>query len=1113
VLLCVALLIGAEPCQAEVARLYAVRGEVLARARDTSVWKPVQVDHGFNPGDTLRTGADGDAAVRFVDGALVRLARHTVVTFEEMGPLGAPGVFQAQGQAHYFTRGARREPTIRTPLVNAAIFGTEVVVDLENGAAAVQVLHGAVGVSSAAGAAGAQKSLRAGEQGLVQPVAHGSGGDDAILVQHVASSIGVVQRFIAVPPFVLSSEGEDPAFSLKCSALTSAAMLHQQLQAAARTAAQGGGFDEVVGLANDLSAADPCDRAWGSALRGLYALELNDVRAARSALMAAREVDVDLVAVSLLAAQLLQLDGELDAALAEVRHAIELAPHTPQLFEREAELLLSLDRTTEAAAVLQERVQRWGESAETSILAGFLALGQKEYARAEEHFERARVLSSSAALAYLGLGLVRVARQEYGAAKDLFSQAVQLAPQVSVYRSYLGKLLFEDEQSVAAVDEFDLATTLDRNDPTPHLYRGLAQLALNRPLQGLADVERAIELNDQRAVYRSRLLLDRDLGVRSAGLSKVFTEVGFREVARIEAIRSLAADYGNFSAHRLLAESYTSILGNEARQSELRIADLLSPLSFNLFTSSGEVASAGEYNALFDKRENRRYLGADLNSDQPSLSVGAAEAGKEDRYGYLMSYRPLYQYGRRAGRFGSDHQLRGAVQYEPQVGVRTLLDTSVSVRESKGLSAQEYAEDVRDGEVRWGGKVDLGPRSSVLVQAEAGRTRLKTRQFIEHAALLPHSGSDDPVLFDLPVDEAALNRVTRGSLSTQLLHTSAYLDVVSGAEGLLARTRRSEDSQGVVYDEFDQEYPIDLSSQGQNSLGSAALYHYMTWKWPRFAALTTGVAAAHIERDTSEVAPFVSDTHTHRGVSPKFGLVLAPFSWLTTRAQYSEGVRKSLLEDMSSLEPTLLGGINQRYNDLSATQSRNLGFGVDIKERGVWYSGVEYVRRNLAEPYTVTYNELDPQLRSDRNRVTQGPAEETHSEVDLWRGYLYRVVSRSVALGMEYEGSSYRSVDPSNPERVQTGLARATVRYFHDTHWSALLQSRYRFQNLNLNADPGAAVMVDAGIFYRFAERHGMFSVRLDNIFGAPYQPDLTLGLDDVTPAARTVMVGWSYNF
>jgi outer membrane receptor protein involved in Fe transport len=287
----------------------------------------------------------------------------------------------------------------------------------------------------------------------------------------------------------------------------------------------------------------------------------------------------------------------------------------------------------------------------------------------------------------------------------------------------------------------------------------------------------------------------------------------------------------------------------------------------------------------------------------------------------------------------------------------------------------------------------------------------------------------------------------------------------------------------------------------------------MTWKFPRFAALTTGVAAAHIERDTSEVAPFVSDTHTHRGVSPKVGLVVAPFSWLTTRAQYSEGVRKSVLEDMGSLEPTLLGGINQRYNDLSATQSRNLGFGIDLKERGVWYTGVEYVRRNLAEPYTATFNELDPLLRSDRHTVTQGPAEETHSEVDLWRGYLYRVVSRSVALGMEYEGSSYRSVDPANPERVQTGLARSTVRYFHDAHWSTLLQSRYRFQNLNLSTDPGGAVMVDAGISYRFSERHGMFSLRVDNIFGAPYQPDVSLGLDDVTPAARAVMVGMTYNF
>ena len=61
-----------------------------------------------------------------------------------------------------------------------------------------------------------------------------------------------------------------------------------------------------------------------------------------------------------------------------------------------------------------------------------------------------------------------------------------------------------------------LPRTLDPQDPTPYFYDAIQKQTTNRPVEALQDLQKAIELNDNRAVYRSRLLLDSDLAARSA---------------------------------------------------------------------------------------------------------------------------------------------------------------------------------------------------------------------------------------------------------------------------------------------------------------------------------------------------------------------------------------------------------------------------------------------------------------------------------------------------------------------------------------------------------------------------------------------------------------------
>ena len=103
---------------------------------------------------------------------------------------------------------------------------------------------------------------------------------------------------------------------------------------------------------------------------------------------------------------------------------------------------------------------------------------------ARSYFDNAIKSDPSQSLAYLGNALLDAQSRDYSTAQGNLSRAIQLDPSVAVYRSYLGKLFFEDENSPKAIEEFDAAVALDPNDPTPYLYRSYAKIAENDPVAG-----------------------------------------------------------------------------------------------------------------------------------------------------------------------------------------------------------------------------------------------------------------------------------------------------------------------------------------------------------------------------------------------------------------------------------------------------------------------------------------------------------------------------------------------------------------------------------------------------------------------------------------------------
>src|SRR5439155_26030901 len=157
-----------------------------------------------------------------------------------------------------------------------------------------------------------------------------------------------------------------------------------------------------------------------------------------------------------------------------------------------------------------------------------------------------------------------------------------------------------------AARELALARKLDEKDPTAWLYLALLKEQNSQINGAVRDLEKSQELNQNRRVYRSRLLLDQDRAVRSANLANVYRDAGMFDVSVREAGRAVAADYGSYSAHLFLANSYDSFRDpnrinlryETPAESEYLMANLLAPVGAGPLAQS---ISQQEYSKLFER--------------------------------------------------------------------------------------------------------------------------------------------------------------------------------------------------------------------------------------------------------------------------------------------------------------------------------------------------------------------------------------------------------------------------------------------------------------------------------------------------------------------------------
>ena len=140
-----------------------------------------------------------------------------------------------------------------------------------------------------------------------------------------------------------------------------------------------------------------------------------------------------------------------------------------------------------------------------------------------------------------------------------------MIPSSSLLRSYLGEAYLEGLRDDAAGTQFGIATSLDPNDPTPWLFDAIRKQIANRPVEALRALERSIALNDNRAPFRSRLLLDQDAATRGVALGRIYDDLGFEQLGRSEATNSLSRDPANPAAQDSSPKSMQARIGFSSR--------------------------------------------------------------------------------------------------------------------------------------------------------------------------------------------------------------------------------------------------------------------------------------------------------------------------------------------------------------------------------------------------------------------------------------------------------------------------------------------------------------------------------------------------------------------
>ncbi|MEJ2641734.1 MAG: FecR domain-containing protein, partial [Desulfosarcinaceae bacterium] len=996
--------VGAQtPCDPWVARLVSAQGTVEVNRAGSGQWTAATTEQIYCSGDQLRVGGASRAVLYLFNEATIRLGSHSTLRLDQVEAPRSLLLEMVEGVAHFFSR-FPQSLKLSTPFVNGVVKGTEFVVRVDRVQTLLAVYEGRVAASNPSGeveaASGQNLVARHGGAPLLTRMVHPRQAVHWALYYPAVLDLTALQSAQAsLGPAVDAFRRGDVAAAYD--ALPENDAVETRLLRAALDLSVGRVAAARSSL--DLLLKEDPENSAAQALLAVMAVVQNDT--AHGLVLADQAVGLeDTAAARLARSYARQAVADLPGALADAQTAVDLNSQNPLAWARLAELQLAMGalKAAEKAAAVAVRLD--ATVAHTQTVLGFAHLTRFETAAAAAAFTRAAELDPAAPLPRLGLGLSRIRQGALAEGRQLMEIAVSLDPMNSLLRSYLGKAFYEEKRDPLAAHQYEMAKKLDPVDPTPWLYSAIEKQTTNRPVAALDDLQESIRRNDNRAVTRSRFLLDEDLAVRGADLARIYSDLGFDQRALYEGWAAVNADPGEAAGHRFLADAYRSLPNHEiARASELHQAQMLSPLNvsplqpaasetdlqFLAGTTSGSAA-LGEYTPLFVR-------------DRVGVQ-GSVLAGEHNTY--VDEAMITAQGGPGVASAGFLHYETDGFR-ENQDQTRDIQNVFGQVRLDPALSVQA---EFRHIEADYG---DLLQRFDPEDFLPSVRNEEK-RQFLRIGARYassPHA--------------VTLAQVTFGDTESKDVQDSFFGTFVGDLDrsGYLSeaqqqwRNRRMRLIAGAGYSSFDEDTsdtipqpPPDppVVSSLHNDVYQANGYIYAHLRLPQPVLWTFGMALESSQgglRDRDRL-------------NPKAGLTWNLTKDTTVRAAIFKKLNRQLPTDQT-LEPTQVAGFNQFYFDGEGWEMLRYGAALDHRFSKRLFGGLEAARREMEALYSV---------------FLTGETKTDNLYENLGRTYLYWAPLAWLAARAEYRYESYeRSINSpglGNVKELETHFVPLGLKLF-----------------------------------------------------------------------------------
>ena len=915
-----------QPVGRDVSQLVAKKNRVDTAPGASGAWKSAEVGLELAIHDRLRTGDLSQASVRLTDLSVLQIDELT--TIEILPPRGAasakPGLDVKAGQIYFFSRDNPQEIEIQTPVVTGALRGTEFRVLVgQAGRTIVTMLDGQVELRNRFG----RVTIGTGEEGLVEP-------GHAPTKTAVIISSNIIQWCLYYPGLLDADTLHlDSALAPSVAAYRSGDLLQAlKLYPSSRSPATA---DERAFRASLLLAVGRVPEAealvgkggpHSDALRQLIAAVKFQEYERASAPQSAE----DWLCESYYRQSRNNLQGALDAA----QKAVELAPNFGFGWVRVANLQFSFGRVREASVALDRGRQLSPRNAQAAALAGYFATAKNNIAEAQRRFDEALEIDGFLGNAWLGRGLCEIRRGHAIEGRRDLQIAAAMEPNRSLLHSYTGKAFSNAGDDRTADRELDRAKVIDPNDPTPWLYSALLLKQDHRFNEAIDDLHESLDLNDNRSIYRSALLLDQDRAVRNANLAAIYQDNGLTELSLREASRAVNDDYANASAHLFLANSYNALRDpnrillryDTPFFNELLLANLLSPVGGGPLSQN---VSDQEYSKLFEQDR----LG--FSSNFTYLSTGQErELGSQFGQFGNFSYAVDVDYESDRGTRFNNHLDRLEIysQAKYQLGLQDTIFFQTKYQDNRNgdvfqyydpnsaspsLSFQEKQEPLAliGYHHEWAPGVHTLLLLGRLVNDQTETLNDAQPYIVEFLNDGRTVGAFNPNLrldyhSEFTIYVAELNQIWQTEFNTLVcgvrahtgdFETSARFDNPSPFLASFFRRNgnpASDQSIDTNYFRFD-------------------LYCYETVRPLRTLELTAGFAFDELSYPTNyrnaPLAPGETDTSRF---CPKFGAIWRPWDDGIFRIAYTRSLGGVSLEDSVRLEPTLVGGFNQALRTL-----------------------------------------------------------------------------------------------------------------------------------------------------------------------------------------------------